>query len=154
MKQVFTRPTSGQYVQVWSWKGRIWSETLQVQADGSMRRYDIESDQWSRLLHPNEALEPEGSVVAWFTDTANPAAEALRRESLGTQTSQVCRQILAPFDVYDTAARVMSQQTVIHGDLATRRVADELERAFASDPTFDRTAWRAKVCSPDASVHD
>ena len=41
------RPTSGQFVEVWEYKGSIFSDTLWWSKDGGLVRYSTEYDEWN-----------------------------------------------------------------------------------------------------------
>lgn len=62
MKEVTERPTSGQWVEMWSYNGNVWSNTFKF-LDGGLLIYLPDEDSWS--------------VTPW-SETSPPLAEEVK----------------------------------------------------------------------------
>lgn len=57
----------GQYVEVWTYNGRIWSDTFRYDETGMLLRYLTDAEEWEPVP-PMEVIEkmPDVSGVIWF----------------------------------------------------------------------------------------
>lgn len=46
MKEVSERPTTGQFVEIWQYRGEIWSSTIRINEDGIEEEYRPGLDDW------------------------------------------------------------------------------------------------------------
>lgn len=48
--EVFSAPTTGQFVRVWSYEGRVYSDTVRYSSEGRLETYDCFTDSWAEAM--------------------------------------------------------------------------------------------------------
>ena len=62
MRKVDTRPTAGQFVEMWEHNGIPWATVIRIDDDGE-HEYNAKSDKWHEPLEPSEDMRIEWYVI-------------------------------------------------------------------------------------------